>query len=177
MPAFLLPTVAFVISLLCRCDSAGDLCDHVCISHNGQSPLQEERDMSEPGGKNCKTWRQPWATVQQPDLLTQRCEREPEGILYLGGWFDSLLTMRRWSWGGGQRQRCLVKPQCFYTTNWAWTVAQHDGKIQTEWYTHVLSLLFLLLCLYFCKDSIWMQKNKVLNLLCVNIVSKTTVNI
>lgn len=85
MSTFSPQTVTFVISPLCRCDSTGDLCDRVCFSHNGPSPLHEERDMSEPGSKTCKTWRQPWAAVQQPDLLTQRSEREPEGIFYLGG--------------------------------------------------------------------------------------------
>lgn len=76
--------VTFAISLLYRCDSGGDLCDCVCISHNGPIPLQEERDVSEPGEKNGKAWRQPGDTVQQPDQLAQRPEWEPEGIFYLG---------------------------------------------------------------------------------------------
>lgn len=74
--------VTFAISLLCRCDSGRDLCDCVCISHNGPSPLQEERDMSEPGGENSKTRRQPGACFQ---LHAERPEWEPERIFYLGG--------------------------------------------------------------------------------------------
>lgn len=43
------------ISLVFRCDCIGDLCDCVSAGNNGQVPLQEKRDISEPGGEGSST--------------------------------------------------------------------------------------------------------------------------
>lgn len=158
--------VTFAISL-CRRDSGGDLCDCVCISRNGPSPLQEERDVSEPGSKNGKTWRQPGAGVQQPGLLAERPEWEPERIFYLGEgstccWPDSV--------GAEETHRDRDALSSLSALHYKPSLSVGSTR-QEETNRTLLScsvffcfVLFLLLWLYFCKDCIRTRKNKMLNL-------------
>lgn len=87
--------ITLSIYLLCRCDSCGDLCNRVFISHNGPIPLQEEMHMSAPGSKNSETRRQSRVAIQKSDHFTERSHWEPEGIFYLSDgltcfWPDSV---------------------------------------------------------------------------------------
>ena len=72
----------------------GDLCHCVGAGDRGPIPLQQNRDVSEPGSESGEARGQPRVPLQQPGGLSERPPRKPEGVFHLAG----ALTLNRPRW-------------------------------------------------------------------------------
>lgn len=82
----------FFFFFFLRGDRRGDFPRRVSVGGDAQIHLQQEGDVSEPGGKSCAAWRRPRVSVQQSGGLSERHQSKPKGVFYLAGVPDLALT-------------------------------------------------------------------------------------
>lgn len=87
--------------LLCprRRHRRGDLPDGGGPGDSWQVPLQEERDVPEPGSEEGQTGRRAGFPLQQPGRVPERLRGKPEGVFYISDaptWLAVGFLSRRW---------------------------------------------------------------------------------